>query len=181
MAKKAKKVQFLQFMPTAKTAYAFEYIEKYKHEYIIREGGKEVSVMDAVRRFHETGEDRWVMHILASNLGYFVNSLGKVVMRYGIDPCDYVAHVFDGLKRSMQRCDLERARIGYLGVGVFLYCRVIAEKECKEKAKELSAESIAETFYEPEGDGDEVADLDTLFASLGHFVTLLDDEADADT
>jgi hypothetical protein len=177
-----KNVQFLQFMASAKIAYAFEYIEKYKHEYVIREDGKEISVKDAVRRFHETGEDKWVMHILATNLGYFVNALGKVVVRYNVDPCDYVAHVFDGLKRSMQRCDPERARIAYLGVGVFLYCRIIADKERREKAKELSAEGMAETLFGPsEGGDDEIADLDTLLASEGYYVTFHDDEADADT
>jgi len=178
----ARKAPFLQIKASAKIGYAFEYIEKYIHEYVIREGGKEVSVKDALRRFHETGEDKWVMHILASNLGYFVNSLGKVVMIYGVDPCDYVAHIFDGLRISMQKCDPERARLSYLGVGVFFYCRSIADKEYKNRSKELSAEGMAETFFRPsEGGDDEIADLDALLASEGYYVTLHDDEADADT
>jgi hypothetical protein len=178
----ARKAPFLQFKASAKIGYAFEYIEKYIHEYVIKEGDKEISVKDAVRRFHETGDDKWVMHVLASNLGYFVNSLGKVVMIYAVDPCDYVAHIFDGLKLSMQRCDPERARLSYLGVGVFFYCRAIAEKEYRKKAKETSAEGMAEVFFEADESGDsEIADLDTLFASKGHYVTLHDDEADADT
>jgi hypothetical protein len=178
----AKRAPFLQHKAGAKIGYAFEYIEKYIHEYVIREGGREVSVKDAVRRFHETGEDKWVMHILASNLGYFVNSLGKVVMIYGVEPGDYVAHVFEGLRVSMQRCEPERARLSYLGVGVFFYCRAIAEKEYKKRSKEFSAESLAETFFGPSEDGDdEVVDLDTLLASEGYYVTLHDDETDADT
>jgi hypothetical protein len=181
----AKKAPFLQLKAAAKIGYAFEYIEKHIHEYVIRDEGKEVNVKYAVRRFHETGEDKWVMHVLASNLGYFVNSLGKVVMIYGVDPCDYVAHIFDGLKLSMRRCDPERARLSYLGVGVFFYCRAIAEKEYRNRSKEFSAEGMAETFFGPsEGGDDEIADLDTLLASEGYYVTLHDDdddEADADT
>ncbi len=178
----ARKAPCLQYKPSAKIGYAFEYIEKYIHEYVIKEEGKEVSVKDAVHRFHESGEDKWVMHVLASNLGYFVNSLGKVVMIYDVDPCDYVAHIFDGLRLSMQRCDPERARLSYLGVGVFFYCRSIAEKEYRGRSKDTSAESMAETFFEPSEDGDDkTADLDTLLASKGYYVTLHDDEAGADT
>jgi hypothetical protein len=93
-----------------------------------------------------------------------------------------VAHIFDGLRLSMQRCDPERTRLSYLGVGVFFYCRSIADKEYKNRSKELSAEGMAETFFGSSEEGDdEIADLDTLLASEGYYVTLYDDEADADT
>jgi hypothetical protein len=159
---------------------AFELLTAHKDEYIIRESGKPVDYREAVRRYKETGDEAWVMHVLASNLGYFANTLAKVVAKYGVVPEDYVALVYEGLRRSMEKCDASRVRLSYLAAGVFFICRREAENEIRHKANEVNASF---TFPEGDEDGDDefFMDLDTWLAQNGIYEVPLNDEDTCET
>jgi hypothetical protein len=174
MARRRAKAPYLAMMENSRVRDAFALLTAHKEDYIVCENGKPVDYREAVRRYKETGDDAWVMHVLASNLGYFANALSKVVARYGVAPEDYVSLVYEGLRRSMERCDASRVRLSYLSTGVFLLCRREAEHEMRLRAKE---EPLPEEKWRLDDDGDyECMDLDTWLAKNGAYEVPLDDE-----
>jgi len=174
MARKRVKAPYLAMMENSRVRDAFALLTAYKEDYILRENGKPVDYREAVRRYKETKDDAWVMHVLASNLGYFANALSKVVARYGVAPEDYVCLVYEGLRRSMEKCDASRVRLSYLSTGVFLLCRREAEHEMRQKAKEATLPDAS--LWSENGDDDENMDLDTWLAKNGAYEVPLDDE-----
>jgi len=154
---------------------AFVHLTHHKDDYIIREKGKPLDYREAVKRFKETGDDKWVLHILASNLGYFVNSLATVVAKYKVDPANYVIHVYEGLKRSMTKCDADRVKLSYLSGGVFLWCRKMADLEAKERNKEVNINELV-CNSEDDYEHDVVRDLDMFLAEQGIYQLPLYDE-----
>lgn len=180
MARGKRRAPYLAQMEHVRVRDAFELLTAHKDEYIIRESGKPVDYREAVRRYKETGDEAWVMHVLASNLGYFANTLAKVAAKYGVVPEDYVALVYEGLRRSMEKCDASRVRLSYLAAGVFFICRREAENEIRHKANEVNA-----SFTFPEGDEDGYdeffMDLDTWLAQNGIYEVPLNDEDTCET
>jgi len=175
MAQSKRKAPYLAQMGHVRVKDAFELLTAHKDEYIVRENGRPVDYREAIRRYKETGDEAWVMHVLASNLGYFANALAKVAAKYGVPPEDYVAFVYEGLRRSMEKCDASRVRLSYLAAGVFFICRRVAEHEVKRKANEVDAYL---TFPEGDEDGDDevLMDLDTWLAQNGIYEVPLSDE-----
>ncbi len=165
----------LALMEQARVRDAFELLTSHKDEYIVRENGKPVDYKDAVRRYKETGDESWVMHILASNLGYFANTLAKVVAKYRVSPEDYVGVVYEGLRQAMEKCDASRVKLSYLATGVFFICRREAEHEVRRKANEVEASFLLSDVVENE-DEDENMDLDTWMAENGIYEVPLSDE-----
>ncbi len=170
----------LALMKHARVKDAFELLTNHKDEYIVRENGKPVDYKEAVRRYKETGDEKWVLHVLVSNLGYFANTLAKVAARYGVAPEDYVAFVYEGLKRAMEKCDISRVKLSYLATGVFFLCRREAEHEIKQRADE--AKTLL--FWPEEGEDEDdknVMDLDTWMAENGICEVPLSDEDTCET
>jgi hypothetical protein len=100
--------------------------------------------------------------------------LAKVVARYRVAPEDYVSLVYEGLRRSMERCDASRVRLSYLSTGVFFLCRREAEHEMRLRAKE---EPLPEETWRLDYDGYyECMDWDTWLAMNGTYEVPLDDE-----
>ncbi len=174
MARKGRKAPYLAMMENSRVRDAFALLTAHKEDYIIYENGKPVDYREAVRRYKETGDDTWVMHILASNLGYFANALAKVVARYGVAPEDYVVHVYEGLRRSMEKCDASRVRLSYLSTGVFMLCRREAEYEVRRRAQETSMSDVG--WIEHSNEDDDDTDLDSLLARNGEYEVPLYDE-----
>jgi len=174
MALKGRKAPYLAMMENSRVRDAFALLTAHKEDYIVYENGKPVDYREAVRRYKETGDNTWVMHILASNLGYFANALAKVVARYGVAPEEYVLHVYEGLRRSMEKCDASRVRLSYLSTGVFMLCRKEAEHEVRARAKEWALPDGS--WGGGYGDDDEGMDLDTWLAKNGAYEVPLDDE-----
>jgi hypothetical protein len=174
------KAPYLAQMGHVRVKDAFELLTSHKDEYIIKENGKPVDYREAIRRYKETGDDSWVMHVLASNLGYFANALAKVAAMYGVAPEDYVALVYEGLRRAMEKCDASRVRLSYLAAGVFFICRREAEYEVRRKANEVSA-SLTFLDGDEDGDGEVVVDLDTWLAQNGIYQVPLSDEDTCET
>jgi hypothetical protein len=166
MARRGRKTPHIASLDRERARDAFIHITRHKEDYIIREKGKPLDYREAVKRFKATGDDKWVMHILASNLGYFVNTLATVVAKYKIDPCNYVVHVYEGLRRAMTKCDAERVKLSYLSGGVFLWCRKLADLEVRERNKEVY---MNEVFGCGEGDCEyeAIRDIDMLLAEQG--------------
>jgi sulfur carrier protein ThiS len=180
MGHKRTKGPYLAMMENARVRDALALLTAHKDEYIVRENGKPVDYREAVRRYKETGDESWVMHVLATNLGYFANALSKVVARYGVSPEDYVALVYEGLREAMGRCDASRVRLSYLSTGVFMVCRRAAEREMRRRTQE----GLLAEFGGPWGndeEGDEEMDLDTWMAINGVYEVPLDDEDTCET
>jgi len=175
MARRRAKVPYLAIMENSRVRDAFALLTAHKEDYILYENGKPVDYKEAVRRYKETGDDAWVMHILASNLGYFVNALSKVVARYGIDPGDYVCLVYEGLRRSMEKCDASRVTLAYLSIGVFLLCRREAEHEMQIRSKEAALSDTTGWSSEDFEEGEDM-DLDNWLAKNGVYEVSLNDE-----
>ncbi len=175
MARSKYKAPYLAQMRHVRVKDAFELLTAHKDEYIIKERGKPVDYREAVRRYKETGDEMWVLHVLASNLGYFANTLAKVAARYGVAPEDYVVVVYEGLRRAMEKCDVSKVRLSYLAAGVFFLCRREAEYEIRQRANEMSAQLhwIEES---EDGDDENVMDLDTWLAQNGIYEVPLSDE-----
>jgi len=175
MAQSKRKAPYLAQMGHVRVKDAFELLTAHKDEYIVKENGRPVDYREAIRRYKETGDDAWVMHVLASNLGYFANALAKVAAKYSVAPEDYVAFVYEGLRRSMEKCDVSRVRLSYLAAGVFFICRREAELEVRRKANEVDASL---TFPEGDEDGDDevLMDLDMWLAQNGIYEVPLSDE-----
>ncbi|RMF99098.1 MAG: hypothetical protein D6735_15730 [Acidobacteria bacterium] len=159
----------------ARVKDAFAHLTLYKDDYIIYDKGKIVDYREAVRQFKMTGDDKWIMHILASNLGYFANSLATIVAKYKIDPADYVVHVYEGLKRSMTKCDATMVKLSYLSAGVFLWCRKQADLEVRERNKEAKIEE-AMIMEGEDGEVVMIEDIDLLLAMQGLYELPLCDE-----
>jgi len=174
MARKGRKAPYLAMMENSRVRDAFALLTAHKEDYIVYENGKPVDYREAVRRYKETGDDTWVMHVLASNLGYFANALSKVAARYGIAPKDYVSLVYEGLRRSMEKCDASRVRLSYLSTGVFMLCRREAEHEMRRREKEAALPDLA--WRDEDGDNGEGMDLDTWLVQNGAYEVPLDDE-----
>jgi len=179
MARKRGKAPYLAMMENSRVRDAFALLTAHKEDYIVCENGKPVDYREAVRRYKETGDDVWVMHVLASNLGYFANALAKVAARYGIAPEDYVSLVYEGLRRSMDKCDASRVRLSYLSTGVFMLCRKVAEHEMRLRAKEASPLDVS--WIGEDGHDDKDMDLDTWLAERGAYEVPLDDEDTCET
>ena len=179
MSRKRTKVPHLAVMENSRVRDAFALLTAHKDDYIVCENGKPVDCREAVRRYKETGDDVWVMHILASNLGYFANALAKVVAKYGIAPEDYIGLVYEGLRRSMEKCDASRVTLAYLSIGVFLLCRREAENEMRQRAKETAMPDVS--WWGEEGKDNEGMDLDTWLAKNGAYEVPLDDEDTCET
>jgi sulfur carrier protein ThiS len=174
MARRVAKAPYLAMMENSRVRDAFALLTAHKEDYIVYENGKPVDYREAVRRYKETGDDVWVMHVLASNLGYFANALSKVAARYNIAPEDYVVLVYEGLRRSMEKCDASRVRLSYLSTGVFLLCRREAEHEIQARAKEAAMSDLGVSVSDD--DNDEGMDLDTWLARNGVYEVPLYDE-----
>jgi len=159
-------------MDNARVRDAFAHLTRFKDEHIVCEGGRAVSVPEAVRRYRADGDDRWVLHVLMGNLGYFANALGKVAAKWNIDPADYIPFVYEGLREAMGRADPDRVRLSYLSTGVFMYCRRLAEKEVRERSKEAKMDEVIIENDE----GEELADLDMILAANGIYEVPLSDE-----
>jgi hypothetical protein len=171
-----RKAPYLSDMHVARVRNAFAHITANKKEYIIYENGKPVSLKEAVRRYKQTEDDKWLLHILTSNLGYFANTLGKVSARYGVDPSDYVYAVYYGLKYALSKCDPERARLSYLASGVYIICVREIDRDLRERKKEVNIDCFT---FPDDGDNDVptgVEQLDKLFADLGIYDVPLYDE-----
>jgi hypothetical protein len=177
MPRKGKRPPHIASLDRDRVRDAFVHLTHHKDDYIVYENGKALDFREAVKRFKETGDDKWVMHILASNLGYFVNSLATVVAKYKVDPANYVIHVYEGLKRSMTKCDADRVKLSYLSGGVFLWCRKVADLEVKERSKEVDKNMII-CYSDEDCEYQVVEDLDMLLAEQGIYQLPL---YDADT
>jgi hypothetical protein len=174
MARKGGKAPYLAVMENSKVRDAFALLTAHKEDYIVYENGKPLDYREAVRRYKETGDEKWIMHILAANLGYFANALAKVVARYGVAPEDYVVLVYEGLRRSMEKCDTSRVRLSYLSTGVFMVCRREAEREVRRRAQEASISDVGwNGRFDEDDDG---MDLDTWLAKNGEYEVPLYDE-----
>jgi hypothetical protein len=174
MARKGCKAPCLAMMENSRVRDAFALLTAHKEDYIVYENGKPLDYREAVRRYKETGDEKWIMHILASNLGYFANALAKVVARYGVAPEDYVFLVYEGLRRSMDKCDASRVKLSYLSTGVFMLCRREAEREMRQREKEAALIDLA--WLDEGGNNDEGMDLDTWLAENWAYEVPLDDE-----
>jgi len=141
---------------------AFKYLTKYKRHYILKNpDGSIVSLADAVRNFQKDGDLKWPLHVMMTNLGYIANNLARAVGKFGLDIEDYIADAFEGICNAMQKCDPERAKMAYIGSGVFFAVRKAAYKVIREKEK-IEALQIEDL------DG-ELLDDDRLAAFLGTY------------
>jgi len=180
MARRRTKVPYIAMLENSRVRDAFALLTAHKEEYILYENGKPVDYREAVRRYKETRDDAWVMHVLASNLGYFANALSKVVARYGIAPEDYVWLVYEGLRRSMEKCDASRVTLAYLSIGVFLLCRREAEHEKQIRSREAALSDMTGWNGEDFEDSEDM-DLDSWMANNGVYEVPLDDEDTCET
>jgi len=171
-----RKVPYLTDMYVARVRDALAYITANKKEYIIYENSKPVGLKDAVARYKQTGDDKWLLHILASNLGYFANTLGKAVSRFGVEPDDYVYALYEGLKYALSKCDPERARLSYLASGIYIICVREIDRDLRKRNKEVQIDS----FSIPDEDDNELPAggelLDRLFADFDIYDVPLYDE-----
>jgi len=175
MPRKGKRTPYIASLDKDRVRDAFAHLTIHKDDYIVYENGEPVDYREAVKRFKATGDEKWVMHILASHLGYFANSLATVVAKYKVDPADYIVHVYEGLRRSMTKCDADRVRLSYLSGGVFLWCRKMADLEVRERSKEVNIKefwvsNIDELWQ------DDIRDVDMLLAQQGIYELPLHDE-----
>jgi len=176
MPRKGRRTPHIASLDRDRVRDAFVHLTHHKEDYIIYENGEPLDYREAVKRFKATGDDKWVMHILASNLGYFVNSLATVVAKYKVDPADYVVHVYEGLKRSMQKCDAERVKLYYLSGGVFIWCRKMADLEVRERNKEVNINLLSCQGEDEDCERPAIADVDMLLAEQGIYQLPLYDE-----
>jgi hypothetical protein len=154
---------------------AFKYLTTHKSEYIIYENGRPLDIKEAIRRYKQTKEDKWLLHVLVSNMGYFANTLSKVAAKYKIDPCDYVVYVYEGLKYSADKCDADRVGLSYLAAGVYIICARQADRELRKKTGELNLEDFV--YEDDEHEIHEgIAKLDMLLADFGIYDVPLYDE-----
>jgi hypothetical protein len=176
MPRRGRKLPCVASLDRDRIRDAFIYLTLHKDDYIVYDNGEPLDYREAVKRFKATGDDKWVLHILLSNLGYFVNTLATVVAKYKVDPADYVIHVYEGLKRSMTKCDAERVKLSYLSGGVFLWCRKIADLEVRERNKELNINEFI-CYSDDDCEHEEIRDLDMFLAEQGVYQLPLYDEA----
>jgi hypothetical protein len=180
MPKKSKsgrrKAPYLSDMYVVRVRGAFAHITANKEEYIIYENNKPVSLKEAVYRYKQTEDDKWLLHILASNLGYFANTLGKAAAKFGVDPCDYIYAVYYGLKYALSKCDPEKVRLSYLASGVYIICVREIDRDLRERRKETDMRCFA--CYNENDDENQVGGeyLDRLFADFGIYDVPLYDE-----
>jgi AAA+ ATPase superfamily predicted ATPase len=172
--KKSKRATYLNSIENGDIKEAFEYITKHKGAYIIKENGKPVGVKEAISRYKKTGDEKWLLHILVSHLGYFANTLSKVVTKFGINPEDYIHRLYEGLKYSADKCDENRATISYLAAGAYMICARYAYKEIRKRAKETDMSYFGADDDEEVITGGE--QLDLLLAEMGIYEVSLHDE-----
>lgn len=175
MPRKGRKTPHIASLDRDRIRDAFAHLTRHKEDYIIYDKGKPIDYREAVKRFKATGDDKWVLHILASHLGYFGNSLATVVAKYKVDPADYVVHVYEGLKRSMIKCDADRVKLSYLSGGVFIWCRKIADLEVRERNKEVNIHYLV-CDDDEDCDRPVITDVDMLLAEQGIYELPLNDE-----
>jgi len=171
-----RRAPYLSDMYATRVRDALEHISAHKKEYIINENGAPVSIREAARRYKETGDDKWLLHILFSNLGYFANTLGKFAARYNADPRDYIHYIYDGLKYSLGKCDPDRVKISYLASGVYITFVREINRENRKKRKEVDIERLTYAEAEEEEVPTSGEYLDRLFADFDIYDVPLYDE-----
>jgi hypothetical protein len=148
---------------------AFKYLTKYKKHYILKNpDGSLVSLADAIRNYQKDHDPKWPLHVMMSNLGYIANGIARAVGKFGLDIEDYITDAFEGICNAMLKCDPERARMAYIGSGVFFAVRRAAYRAIREKEK-------IESLQVEDLDG-ELLDDDRLAAIFGMYQVYLLDE-----
>jgi hypothetical protein len=149
---------------------SFRYLTKYKKHYILKNpDGSVVSLADAIRNYQKDHDPKWPLHVMMSNLGYIANGIARAVGRFGLDIEDYIGAAFEGVCNAMQKCDPARAKMAYIGSGVFFAVRKAAYRAIREKEK-------IESLIVEDLDGEQLDD-DHLAAIFGlHSVYLEYDE-----
>ncbi len=145
---------------------AFKYLTKHKRYYILKNpDGSVVSLADAIRNFQKDQDPKWPLHVMMSNLGYIANGIARAVGRFGLNIEDYIGAAFEGICKAMLKCDPDRAKMAYIGSGVFYAVRNQAYKAIREKEKiqDLQIEDL---------DG-ELLDDDRAAAIFGHYEVYL--------
>jgi hypothetical protein len=175
MPRRGRRLPHVASLDRGRVRDAFVHLTLHKDDYIVYDNDKPIDYREAVKRFKATGDDKWVLHILALHLGYFVNVLATVVAKYKVDPADYVIHVYEGLKRSMTKCDAEKVKLSYLSGGVFLWCRKIADLEVRERDKEVNINEFI-CYSDDDCEYGVIRDLDMFLAEHGIYQLPLDDE-----
>jgi hypothetical protein len=156
----AKKRPYIDDWKSTPVGKAFKYLTKYKNQYILKNpDGSVVSLADAIRNYQKDHDPKWPLHVMMSNLGYIANGIGRAVGKFGLNIEDYIADAFQGICKSMLKCDPERAKMAYIGSGVFFAVRQAAYKAIREKEK-------VESLQVEDLDGEELDD-DRLAAIFG--------------
>jgi len=164
-----KKRPYIDDWKSTPVGKAFKYLTKHKRYYILKNSdGSVVSLADAIRNYQKDHDPKWPLHVMMSNLGYIANGIGRAVGRFGLDIEDYIADAFEGICKAMQKCDPERAKMAYIGSGVFFAVRKAAYKAIREKEK-------LESLQVEDLNGEELDD-DRLAAIFGIFQVYLTDE-----
>ena len=156
----AKKRPYIDDWKSTPVSKAFKYLTKYKNQYILKNpDGSVVSLADAIRNYQKDHDPKWPLHVMMSNLGYIANGVARAVGRFGLDIEDYVSYAFEGICKSMLKCDPDRAKMAYIGSGVFFAVSQAAYKAIREKEK-------IESLQVKDLDGEEIDD-DRLAAIFG--------------
>jgi len=169
-----KKRPYIDDWKSTPVGSAFKYLTKYKRYYILKNpDGSVVSLADAIRYYQKDHDPKWPLHVMMSNLGYIANGIARAVGKFGLDIEDYIAYAFEGICNAMLKCDPERAKMAYIGSGVFFAVRKAAYRAIREKEKieSLQVEDI---------DGEPLND-DRLAAFFGLYrVYLMDEDTSED-
>jgi hypothetical protein len=152
---------------------AFKYLTKYKRHYILRNpDGSIVSLADAIRNYQKDLDPKWPLHVMMSNLGYIANGIARAVSRFGLDAESYISEAFLGICKAMLKCDPDRAKMSYIGSGVFFAVTQAAYKDSREKEWTIDIQ-----LEDLEG---EPLDDDHLAAAFGLYEVHFADESEID-
>ena len=163
MGRKRPRIDDWKSTPVGK---AFKYLTKHKNQYILKNpDGSVVSLADAIRNYQKDHDPKWPLHVMMSNLGYIANGIGSAIGKFGLNIEDYIADAFEGICKAMLKCDPERAKMAYIGAGVFFAVRKGAYKDIREKEK-------VESLQVEDLDGEKLDD-DRLAALFGLYKVYL--------
>ncbi len=148
---------------------AFKYLTAVKKEYIIKApDGQPVSLADAIRNYQKDGDPKWPLHVMMSNLGYVAITISKAISKFNLPPEEFIADAFLGICNAMKKCKPEKAKMSYIGAGIFFAVRKEAYRMIKSKKYEV------DLFIEDDEEG--LLDDERLAALLGLCEVYLDDE-----
>jgi len=138
---KKRRVPILELKDNTRHVWSLKHIKRSEQKDYVIEG---LDLLDAVKLYKETRDDKYVAHIFFANFGYFVNTITRTLSRFGevfrySEAADYVGEAYIAVKEALDRFDFSKSEkvLSYLSGAIFYHIRKLIQRQEVKNWKNL--------------------------------------------